>query len=46
MTEALDFLREVGSSYLPLRVQASAGVVPAVAAAAKHEVQRSFPLYH
>ena len=39
VTEALDYLREVGSSYLPLRVQASAGVIPAVAAAAQHEAR-------
>ncbi len=44
VTEALDYLREVGSSYLPLRAQASAGVVPAVAAAAQHEALPIPPL--
>lgn len=37
VTEALDCLREVGSSYLPLRVQASAGVIPAISSAARHQ---------
>lgn len=37
VTEALDFLRKIGSSYLPLRVQASTGVIAAIAAAAKHQ---------
>lgn len=41
VTEALDFLREIGSSYLPLRVQASTGVIAAISAAAKHQAWTS-----
>ncbi len=41
VTEALDYLREIGSSYLPLRVQAGTHAVAAIAAAARHGVRLS-----
>lgn len=43
VTEALDYLREMGSSYLPLRVQAGTHAVAAIAAAARHGVCLSPP---
>ena len=38
ITEALDFLREVASTFMPLPVQAATGAVEAVAAASLHQV--------
>lgn len=38
ITEALDFLREVTSTFMPLPVQAATGTVEAIAAASLHQV--------
>ena len=36
--DTLDCLREVGTSHLPLRVQAANGAIASIAAAAQHRV--------
>lgn len=39
VTEALDYLREITSTFMPLPVQADVGAVASIAAASKHQVE-------